>query len=250
MTATLAPPAPRSGEERAVALGRRVRLVAVGGDPLPRARELLDRCDRLWSTDARSGDLTRIARRPGTMVAVAPETLHLVALAAAAAGPDAAGRVLVDERHGRVGVDPAAGLDLPQLARALTADLLVESMLAGGARGALASVGDSVRAGGVAADPAGWMLPASGPAGPGLLEAGGIASRRSAAGTVVVVADRSSRAAALALAVDPAHLGDADRLLTEAGAVGRVWTDGRLVPLGAGTRWGAGVRASLHRSAR
>lgn len=245
MTATLAPPAPRSGEARAVALGRRVRLVAVGGGPLPLAR--LACYDRLWG-DGRSGDLTRIARRPGVMVAVAPETVRLVALAAAAAGTRAAGQVLVDARHGRVGVDPEAGLDLALLARALTGDLLVESMLADGADGALATVGDCVRADGVADDPAGWQLPAAGPAGPGRLDAGGIASRRDGTSTVVVVADRSARAAALALVVDPARPGEADRLLTECGAVGRVWTDGRLVALGAGSRSGAGVRAAVSRS--
>jgi hypothetical protein len=215
-------------EVHSAGLSRAAHIALVGGDPglLEDARARLAYLHLLWDNDSRHADVVRLRDRPGVVVDVAPETVLLVALAVEAAhvGPSvgtapsgtAAGAptellqdVVIDARHGRVGVPGAVDLDLPGLARALAADLVVADLVDAGVAGALVTVGDCSRAEGAAPARDGWLVPAAG----GLyrLHRGGIATTRSggtdapggsSGDAVAIVSEEAWRAYALARAAD------------------------------------------------
>jgi hypothetical protein len=212
-----APSATPLWELRSTALGRPTHVAVVGGDPgvLEDAGSRLAELDALWSADSRHGDLARLRRWPGVVQDVAPETVLLVALAVRAA--DGAGHpnarcgelpeeVVVDVRHCRVGLPGAVGPALPDLARALAADLVAADLVDAEVAGALVTVGDASRAEGAAPDREGWLVPVAGRA--FRLRRGGLvpAAPASGAGTTgtVLVADEAWRALAAAWAAAPA----------------------------------------------
>ncbi|TQS45741.1 FAD:protein FMN transferase [Cryptosporangium phraense] len=90
---------------------------------------LVARLESLWNPTLPDSDLHRLYAGVGTMVPVEPETVALVELATRAArrepDPSPALRdVVIDRRHGRVGLPELDLLDLRAMAPVLTAALL------------------------------------------------------------------------------------------------------------------------------
>ncbi|HEX5366211.1 MAG TPA: FAD:protein FMN transferase, partial [Acidimicrobiales bacterium] len=168
----------------------RADVVVVGGDHrlLGVAEARLRRLDRLWSRFRPGSDVTRLNLAAGAPVPVAPETLLLLERSVAAwrasggafdptllpalvAAGDVASR---DDPAARTALPPDArwpgdpggittardtgearlprgtALDPGGLGKGLAADLVVGELLAGGARGALVSVGGDLRVAGTA----------------------------------------------------------------------------------------------------
>lgn len=160
------------------------------------AVELLDRLEARWSRFLPDSDLTRVNRGAGGPVAVAPETLTLVEVMQEA-GALTQGRydptilpLLVQAGYGTSRTDPTRTTDLPATARhlgtlaavevdragstvtvpvgtaldpggigkGLAADLATALLLAGGAAGALVSIGGDLAAAGTPPDPHGWRV--------------------------------------------------------------------------------------------
>jgi hypothetical protein len=154
-------------EFHAEALGRPVHVAVIGGDAgvLEDARDRLAELDGLWGAGDRHGDLARLERWPGVVQHVAPETVLLVAIAvdaAEAATDRPLDDVVIDVRHGQVGVPGAADLGLAALAPALAADLVAADLVDAGVAGVLVTVGDCSRAEGAAPDRDGWIVPIAG----------------------------------------------------------------------------------------
>jgi hypothetical protein len=235
-------------EVHSAGLGRAAHIALVGGDPglLEDARARLAYLHVLWDNDSRHADVVRLHNRPGVVVDVAPETVLLVALAveaahvgrsvgsapsgtapsgtapsgtAARASTEPLDDVLIDARHGRVGIPGAVDLDLPGLARALAADIVVADLVDAGVAGALVTVGDCSRVEGAAPARDGWLVPAAGglyrlhrggiattrsgaPDAPGRSSGDAVAIGRSSGDAVAIVSEEAWRAYALARAAD------------------------------------------------
>ena len=167
-------------------MGTEVHLVAVGAGPgaLDGARRRVAALERRWSRFLAASDVSRMNRAAGVAVAVSPATVTLLELALdgwrltggrfdptvlpallsagydrtfaeVAASPGEPGPavpaagcdgIVVDELGSRVTLPPGLGIDLGGIAKGHTADLVVEELLAAGARGALANLGGDVRA--------------------------------------------------------------------------------------------------------
>lgn len=84
------------------------------------------------------------------------------ALPASAAVPshprECIGGIIVDDDDGTVTLPVGVTLDPGGIGKGLAADLAVARLLAGGTAGALVSIGGDLAAGGLAPDPAGWMI--------------------------------------------------------------------------------------------
>jgi hypothetical protein len=132
-----------------------VSISAVGGS-LDGARALVERLESLWDVSIADSDLHRVFAWLGTVVAVEPETVALVELAARAAWrqpkpPAALHDVVIDLRHSRVGLPGADLLDLDAMRPVLAVALVVRYFAENGASYVRVRVGDAVRTTGVLA---------------------------------------------------------------------------------------------------
>lgn len=166
------------------------------GGQVDGAVALLRRLETLWSRFLPDSDITRTNQGAGTPVVVAPETIALVQamreawdltqgrydptiLPALVAGGYATSRidrtattvlppgphrigamdeVVVDASLGTVAVPPGVALDPGGIGKGLAADAAVAHLLAGGAAGALVSVGGDLVADGAPPEPGGWRV--------------------------------------------------------------------------------------------
>jgi thiamine biosynthesis lipoprotein len=201
-------------------------VTVVGGPPglVRLAEERLRRLDLLWSRFRPGSDVSRLNLAEGDAVPVAPETLdlldHLVAawhvtggafdptllpalvaagdatshddpaartvLPASAAWPGDPEGIVADHARGLGRLARGTAIDAGGLGKGLAADLTVADLLAGGAAGALVSVGGDLRVEGRAPGGA-WSVAVEDPhepwrSGPRLcLAAGGVATSTTAA---------------------------------------------------------------------
>lgn len=181
---------------------------------------LVERLEARWSRFLPDSDLTRVNAEPGRPVVVAAETIALVDVMQEAwrrtqgrydptilpillaegyatsrtdptrttvlpAGPYRTGSVeeVRIDRHARTVTVPAGtALDPGGIGKGLAADLAVAHLLAGGAAGALVSIGGDLAAAGTAPDPAGWRVdierpdPTDTPLGRVTIDHGGVAT--------------------------------------------------------------------------
>jgi thiamine biosynthesis lipoprotein ApbE len=178
-TALLGPSSPPSGPERVrnevepvprhewrtTVFGYRAYVGLVGPHPsvLDDARTHLADLERRWSPDGRDSEVARLNRDRGVAMAVSPDTLLLAGLAGRQGQPWAGLRqrdVLVDARHGVVGLSGDGPWRVTALAAALAADLVVTDMIEAGADGACVRIGTAVRAEGTSPRGAGWLTTA------------------------------------------------------------------------------------------
>ncbi|KFF59360.1 hypothetical protein JF66_11920 [Cryobacterium sp. MLB-32] len=171
-----------------------VMLVGGGSTALTRAFALADRCEQLWSRFLPDSDVTRLNWAEGRAIEVDPLTVRLITAmidAVALTSGDYDPTLLPDlvaAGYTASVLDPDRVTSLPQSARApgnlrgvvidgttvrmplgttidpggigkgLTADLVCEDALAGGAWGALAEIGGDVVVAGQAPDEVAWRL--------------------------------------------------------------------------------------------
>ncbi|WP_173086150.1 hypothetical protein [Phytohabitans rumicis] len=119
-----------------VALGERVSLVALAddGDPLRTGRDRLTELSEKWSPHGRRSEIARLNAYPGVMLPVCADTVRLATRLATS-------DVLVDARHSTVGRRGDRALDPGAAAQALAAELVLDDMLAAGARSATVTFG-------------------------------------------------------------------------------------------------------------
>ncbi len=179
VTALLGPSSPPSGPEgtgvhaefaprhgwRTTVFGYRayVGLVSPHSSILGDAREHLADLEGRWSLDGRHSEVARLDRNRGVALAVSADTLLLAGLAGLQGQPWAGPRqrgVLVDARHGVVGLSGDGPWHITPLAAALAADLVVTDMIEAGADGACVRIGTAVRAEGASPRGAGWLTTA------------------------------------------------------------------------------------------
>lgn len=179
-------------------MGSAADVVIVGGsaDLLNRARAQLAHLERCWTRFSPHSDISRINRAQGEPVEVDSSTIRLVtamvsgwvvthgafdpsqlaplvglgyatswqdptaltSLAASTSLRTPLDRIRVDHDRSVVVAPAGTGLDAGGIGKGLAADMVVESLLAGGADGALVSVGGDVRVAGSAPHPGGWTV--------------------------------------------------------------------------------------------
>jgi thiamine biosynthesis lipoprotein len=244
-------------------MGREARVVVLGAPPRldERARHLIEVFERKWSRFRSGSELSKLNASAGRAVVVAPETYGLVERAVAAwrvtngrfdpsvaavASPSAGQRITPTPGCYRVELDPQlrsvrvpAGvhLDLSAVAPGFATDLAATDLLAGGAGGALVSVGKDVRVAGEPPRPEGWFVDIEDPLQPGSLgrlrlREGAISTCRGSASTagngvaaISAVAGEAWWAQAIATAAFIAGPDDAIAVLGEHGVTGVVVLD-------------------------
>ncbi len=286
-------------------MGTTAHLVVVGGRSrhLDLAEMHLRDLHRRWTRFDRDSDVSRLNAAGGRVVILPPDTYAVIEAAVqgwrytrgrfdptvadsmAAVGydrsferipavatalrtrpaPGCAGIALFPELHA-VAMPPGVHLDLGGIAKGMAADMVVDELLAAGARGAAVNIGGDVRVAGEAPSPAGWIIELAptavgvrpalrvglargavctttrkrrtwrGPEGPRhhLVDPG--TGRPADAGleSVSIVAPTAVRAELLAKAAYLAGLSGGAELLEEAGACGVLVTDaGQICPAGA-----------------
>jgi len=171
-----------------------VMLVGGGGPALDRAFALADRCEQLWSRFLPQSDITRLNWGAGRAIDVDPLTIRLITamqqaqdltggdydptllpdllaagyrasvldparvstLPESAQAPGNARGILIDGNSVRLPVGTT--LDAGGIGKGLTADLVCEAALAGGAWGVMAEIGGDIVVAGQAPDDVAWRL--------------------------------------------------------------------------------------------
>ena len=201
------------------ALGTGVRLAVRGGGPalLIDARQLLDELDRKWNPARPDSLVAQLEAAGGAAVPVDDDTFALVeaSIDAAEATGGAIGSegLLLNAVLTRVAVPDGAVLDVDDLARARTADLVAESLIDAGAEGAVIDVGGALRLAGTVGDGRAWVVVVRDPDNPegpalaelGLAEGAAVTIDRPTADlvSVTVLAPDAVTAVVLAAAADP-----------------------------------------------
>jgi hypothetical protein len=118
------------------ALGEQASLVILGADPGPlrTGQERLRELNEKWSPYGPRSEIARVNAYPGVMLPVSADTVRL-------AGLLAAGGLLVDVRHGRVGRLGDAELAAGAAARSLAIELVLDEVVAAGATSATIGLG-------------------------------------------------------------------------------------------------------------
>ena len=134
------------------ALGRQVVVSADRPVPTAALEHLLAQMNEQWDVRRRRSDLSRLSNRPTVVLAVSPLTLLLVRHTRAAlrllegtvqgSGPR---HVVLDLRHGQVGLDPTAAAAALRLAPAVAVDVLTDFCLSTGAGAGYVRAGDLLR---------------------------------------------------------------------------------------------------------
>ncbi len=181
------------------------RVVVVDGPErlLDQARRRLEALERSWSRFLADSDISRLNRSPDVWMPVAPDTITLVEAMQVAASItdgrfdptylrelvatgyshsiDDPGRVSividlpcpdhrvadaqVDRDRGEIMLPNGLALDPGGIGKGLAADIVVAELLAGGARGALVSIGGDIAAGGAPPTDDGWVVDIAHPLG-------------------------------------------------------------------------------------
>ena len=214
--------ADRSSERHARAMGSDVHLLVVGGDPglVDAALGRLEELEARWSRFRESSEVSELTRRAGRPVAVSDDTLLLVRralqawwLTGGAFDPTVLGDVVragydrsfedlrptqeearsnliggcdrIIVRDDTVTLASGTGFDPGGIGKGLAADILVAELLAGGADGALVSVGGDVRVAGTPPDGGGWTVGVARPRDRGELARLGVADGAVATSSVL-----------------------------------------------------------------